>query len=625
MSIFDLYDDKPLGGDKSFRKITTEVLEYEHYKNDAEGEEIFKAPPKPLWVPYLICAISFTILLTQLLRLQIANGAFNRTLAEGNRVRVREVTASRGLIYDSKGVILAKNKASFNLEVYPLDLPKDRAKKEAVYQKLSQASQISEDEIKQRVTEKGFSTYDPIVLKENIDRDTAMILEVRTINLPGVVISKKPIREYNSVEGFSQIIGYVGKMSQNDLKENPTYKPFYEIGKDGLEFSYEKNLKGIPGILEVEVDSKGQQQRQLSLSEPFRIDANLEYILAQSLKNSVIANDSPGGSAVAINPQNGQILAMVSYPTFDNNLFSQSTSEEFQKLISDPSTPLFNRPVSGTYPSGSIVKPFVAAAGLQEGVITENTTINATGEIRVGNYVYPDWKVHGLVDVRKALAVSANVFFYAVAGGWDKISGLGIARLNDYLVKFGFGSKTGIDLPGEATGLVPDPAWKEKNKKEIWYLGNTYQLGIGQGDFLITPLQMATAYSAIANSGELLKPQIVAKISNKDGKVVYESQKSVIKKDFISGENLTVVREGMRQAVTIGSAKSLADLPVTVGAKTGTAQFGSEGKTHGWIAAFAPTANPEIVVIVLVEAGGEGYSSAGPVAKDVLYWYFTNK
>ncbi|MBM2820343.1 MAG: penicillin-binding protein 2, penicillin-binding protein 2, partial [Candidatus Berkelbacteria bacterium] len=293
--------------------------------------------------------------------------------------------------------------------------------------------------------------------------------------------------------------------------------------------------------------------------------------------------------------------------------------------LDDPSKPLFNRAISGTYPSGSIIKPVIAAAGLEDGTITASTTINDPGEIKVGNYTYPDWKSHGLVDVRKALAESCNVFFYSVAGGWDKIKGLGITKLDNYLKQFGFGEQTGIDIPGEARGIVPDPVWKEKVKKEMWYLGDTYHLGIGQGDFLITPLQMVNAVSAIANGGQLMKPQLVAKITDQDGNTIYETPKEIIRQGFINNDNVQIVREGMRQAVTTGSAQQLNDLPEMVAAKTGTAQFGNEDKTHAWMVSFAPYHNPEIAIIVLIEGGGEGYATAGPVTKQILNWYLANK
>ncbi|HLB95596.1 MAG TPA: penicillin-binding protein 2 [Patescibacteria group bacterium] len=633
MSIFDFYDDQFLPGDRMSRSLRQPVLEYEEFNQEATGGEIFKEKKKSLWLPYLGCLLVFGALIFQLLRLQISQGSFNRLLAEGNRIRAREIEPPRGMIYDAKGTILAKNKAAYNLEIYPLDFPKKTEEREEIFEKLSRTSQIPREEIRVKVKSRALSSYDPIVLKENLDRETAMILEYKTINLPGVVIQKKPIREYTSVFGLGPVVGYTSKMTDRDLKNYPNYKLSYILGREGLEAVYEKYLKGTPGILEVEVDSHGRQQRELSKTLPqpgnnlfLSLNAGLEDKMTNALQLAVEEADSPGGAMVALHPQTGQVLGLASVPTFDNNLFSsEDLDEEFQKLLNDPGKPLFNRAVSGTYPSGSTIKPVIAAAGLQEGVITENTTINAPGEIKVGNYTYPDWKVHGLTDVRKAIAESVNIFFYAVAGGWDKIRGLGIVKLKDYLLKFGFEERTGIDLPAEAKGLVPDPEWKEKTKKEIWYLGDTYHLGIGQGDFLVTPIQMATAAAAIANGGEVLKPQIVSKITDKDGKLIWEFKKEVKRSGIIDGANLQVIREGMRQAVTSGSAKRLGDLPVQAAAKTGTAQFGSEGKTHAWMIAFAPYANPEIVVATLIEDGGEGHATAGPVVQEVFSWYFSQQ
>lgn len=628
MSIFDNYSDKNLPGDKAIRKVKNLSLEHE-YQNDDDTDADSNNRPN-FWPLYTVAVIVAFVLIAQLLKLQITQGSFNRTLAEGNRIRNRDILAPRGIIYDSKGIPLVNNDASFCLVIYPQDLPKKEAELKNFFENVSEIIQTPADEIKNIVKEKGLNRADPIILKENIDRDTALLLEVKTVNTPGLVVEKRPIRNYINSAGLSAVLGYVGKVTENEMKNNPALKLSEPIGKDGLEKIYQDYLQGENGITEIEVDAHGRTQRIVSNKTPkpgktmvLNIDSKLQEYLTTRLQQELEASDVKAGAAVAINPQTGGILSMVSLPTYDNNIFSKNiTAEDYQNLINDANKPLFNRNVSGTYPSGSTIKPFVASAGLQEGVITENTTINDPGEIKVGSWSYPDWKTHGLVDVRKAIAESCNVFFYAVGGGWDKIPGLGVEKLRSYLDKFGFGQNTGIDLPNEASGLLPSPQWKEKTKHETWYLGDTYHMAIGQGDVLATPLQMAVATASVANGGELLKPFIVSQIKDGD-QIILENNKEVIRKDYISSDNIAVVRQGMRQAVTSGSASALGDLPVEVAAKTGTAQFGSEGKTHAWMIAFAPYDNPTIAIAVLVEGGGEGYATAGPVVKDTLNYLFT--
>jgi len=628
MSIFDQYE-KFLPGDGRQRKLKSFGSEYQYLPSDVN--EIESKPQKVFWPFYALCGLVFIILILQLLNLQISQGSFNRVLAEGNRIRIRQVTAPRGLIYDSNGKSLVINEASYCMEIYPLDLPKTEKERDGYYEKISQIIQIPTEEIKKEVKNKGFNQADPVVLKENMDRDTALLLEVKTINLPGVVIEKKPIRNYSMISGLSQILGYVGKVSDAELKDNTKYQMNELIGKDGLEKTYQDYLKGSDGINEIEVDAQGHAQRLLSNLPPspgdsltLSLNGGLEEEMARILQSELDVTNSSAGSAVAINPKTGGILGMVSLPSYNNNMFVKSvSSSDYEKLLNNPLKPMFNRSISGTYPSGSIIKPLVAAGALQEGNITANTTINDPGEIKVGNYTYPDWKAHGLVDVRKAIAQSCDIFFYSLGGGWDKIKGLGVAKLHDYLAKFGLGKTLGIDLPGEANGLVPSPEWKEKVKKESWYLGDTYHMSIGQGDVLVTPLQMVTAIASIANGGQLLKPYLVEKIKNSDGQIVKETQKTVLNKEFISPENIQIVREGMRQAVTSGSASQFNDLPFPVGAKTGTAQFGDQDKTHAWMVAFAPYDDPQIAIAVIVEGAGEGYAAAGPVVKDSLSWYFS--
>ena len=629
MSIFDQFDDKFLQGDRRRRKVN---VEQEEYKPPEENQLEIK-PKRPIWIFLALTLMVMGGLIGQLLNLQISQGSFNRYLAEGNRIRSREIPAPRGLIYDKGGNLLVNNDASFSLKIYPLDLPKSDKERQQFYDNLSSITKIPSDEIKNTIKEKGVSRADPIILKENIDRDTAMLMEVKTNNMPGVAIGKNPIRNYLTLPGLSQILGYVGQVTDEEMKNNSSLKMNQVIGKEGLERSYQDYLKGQDGISQIEVDSRGRAQRVLSNLPPLpgnnltlTLDKDLENYMASALGSGLAAADSRAGVAVAIDPKTGGILGIVSLPTYDNNVFAKGGSQEdYQKILTDQMKPMFNRAIAGAYPAGSTIKPLIASAGLQDGVITEKTTIDDPGEIKVGNYIYPDWKAHGLVDVRKALAVSCNVFFYSVGGGWDKIKGLGVNKLHDYLEKFGFGETLGIDLPSENPGLVPSPEWKEQIKKESWYLGDTYHMSIGQGDVLVTPLQMVTAIGSIANNGEVLKPYVVSKITDKDGKVVKISQKEAIRPKFIDSNNLQIVREGMRNCVTAsyGSCRSLNDLPVAVAAKTGTAQFGNEGKTHAWFVAFAPYSDPQIAIVIIVEGGGEGYAAAAPIAKDILNWYFT--
>jgi penicillin-binding protein 2 len=329
-------------------------------------------------------------------------------------------------------------------------------------------------------------------------------------------------------------------------------------------------------------------------------------------------------AAVAIDPRNGEVLAIVSLPSYDNNLFAKGISQEdYKALISDENKPMFNRAISGEYPPGSTFKPLVAAAALEEKTINSGTSVNCGGGIHVGSYNFPDWKTHGSTDVRKAIAESCDVFFYSVGGGWGDIPALGIDRIKKYADLFGLGKAGGLDIPGEAEGFIPDQSWKQKKLGERWYVGDDYHCAIGQGFDTATPLQIANMTATIANGGSVYRPHLVEKIVKPNG-TEQEIGSQVLNKNFISKSNMDIVREGMRETIasSSGSARQLADLKVAVAGKTGTAQYGTEGKTHGWFASFAPFDNPEIAMAVLVEGGGEGHSTAVPVTKEVYQWYF---
>ncbi len=628
MSIFDQFEQN-LPGDSHVRKVQLDKDEYELFPAE---EEIFDRDQRSFWWFYLVIVFVFLILSSQLLNLQITHGNFNRFLAEGNRIRTRFIPAPRGIVFDNTGKALVQNDASFALQLYPIDLPRAADEKQKFYENLSTVTQIPVSEIKDKVNQKGLTSSSAVILKENIDRDTALLLETKIIDLPGVVMAVEPIRHYSDIPGLSFVLGYTGKVTDQDIKNNrdATLGLNQEIGKDGLEKVYQDYLKGQDGITEIEVDSRGRSQRMLTSLPPqpgnnlvLGINADLESAISETMNHEIETTGAKAGAAVAVNPQTGEILALVSLPSYDNNAFAQGINgADYQKIIKNPDLPLFNRAVSGEYPSGSTIKPLVAAAGLQEKVITENTTLDCPAEIKVGSWTFPDWKYHGLTDVKKAIAESVNIYFYAIGGGWDKVQGIGPDKLKSYYVKFGLGARTGIDLPSEADGLVPDPAWKKKTKNEMWYLGDTYHMSIGQGDVLVTPLQMAMATAAVANGGTLLKPHLVSKITDKDGATIQTVSKQIVRANFIDASNMRIVRDGMRQTVTSGSGQALKDIAVPVAAKTGTAQFGDQDKTHAWMTAFAPYDNPQIAIAVILEGGGEGYATAGPVVKAAMETYF---
>jgi len=609
--------------------------EYQHQDETLEG--MSDLPEEKQSHNFIIYYSGFFLLvfllIFKLFNVQVVQSSFNEQLAEGNRIRPRIITAPRGVIYDSNGNWLARNIPSFALAATPSDLPRSQSDRDRVYQQTADIAQISKESVKKIAEENGLLSLDPVIIKGNLPREEALILEQKTADIPGVSVIKKAIREYSAIASIGNIIGYAGKVSEEDLENNQSLRVSDDIGKLGIEKVYDQELRGTPGVENVEVDSKGRIERVLAdkdYMEPkegenlvLNINAVLQNRVAEYLKQGIEASAVKSGTVVAMNPKTGGIISMVTIPYFDNNLFAKGISNEvYQQLVNDPDKPLFNRSANGTYPPGSIIKPLIASAALQEGTINENTAFDTPAEIAIGEYIFPDWKDHGYTDVRRAIAESNNIFFYSLGGGYENIKGLGPEKIKNYLSSFGLGQETGIDLSSEASGLIPDPEWKKRVKNESWYLGDTYHESIGQGDLLVTPIQMLTALSAIANGGKLLEPHLIKSIGLADEEGTSKIEPKLIREGFISNHNIEIVRQGMRMAVTEGSARSLSTLPFTVAGKTGTAQFFNNQKTHAWFECFAPYEDPEIALVVLVEGGGAGNEIAVPIAENVLKAYF---
>lgn len=568
--------------------------------------------------------------------LDLAKGATYRQQAEGNRLRIAAVPSERGVIYDRNGTLLVRNVPDFTLTITPADVPRETKAREQLIVQVAEAVGLTPVDVEKSLRNYPANLASPVPIKEHLDYEQALKLDIQSGRMTGVALAAgtkreillKPEGATEPIMSLSHVIGYEGRINEAEYSrlKSSGYLPTDAIGKAGVEAFYEQELRGTYGKKQIEVDAFGREQKILAADEPVQgkdltltIDAKLQAAAETALKNSAARNGFGRGSVVAMDPRNGEILALVSWPSYDANLFARGISnKEYQALLQDANQPLFPRAVSGAFPPGSTIKTIVAAAALAEGVVSPSTTVLSTGGIHFGAWFFPDWKAggHGTTNVTKAIAESVNTFFYAVGGGWDRIEGLGIERLASWYRKFNIGTKLGIDLPGEAAGFVPDSAWKERVKDEVWYIGDTYHVAIGQGDMTSTPLQVAAWTSVFANGGDIVRPHVVKQV--RSDKTIEKHAPEAIAKEVVSKDVVDVVRHGMRQTVLAGSAQGLKTSFVEIAGKTGTAQWSSNKPTHAWFAGFAPYENPEIVVVVLVEAGGESSRASAPVARDII-------
>ena len=540
-------------------------------------------------------------LLFETFQLQVIEGKNFTQLAEKNKFIIRQIQAERGVIYDKNMEQLVFNKSTFDL--------------------------VCDGEF-----------------VKNLSHQELILFESGITEYPNCQVINNVVREYKDGEVFAHVLGYTGKIKSEELSSAPElYSISDYVGRTGVENYYEEYLRKNPGKLRIERDALGEKisEEIVSLPESGKslvlwLDADLQRKLETELEKKYKEIGAKGGVAIAMDPKTGGILALVSLPSFDNNLFQKGADPaSLQSLLDDPQklNPLFNRAISGKYLTGSTIKPLIAASALQEQIISPQKQIYSPGFIEVPHqynpeivYRFEDWTVHGWVDMRKAIAQSCNVYFYTIGGGYGDQKGLGPTKIKEYLELFGWTAKTGIDLPGEATGFVPDVEWKRKTLGEGWWDGDTYYLSIGQEYLQISPLEVVNAFTAIANGGKLMEPKVVKEIIDSNKNMLEEIEPSIIREDFISPENLQVVKEGMRQAVTgfnspQASAVVLNSLPVSSAAKTGTAELGND-RYHNWVTVFAPYEDPQIVLTIMIENVKGVQAAVLPVAKDILEWYF---
>jgi len=583
------------------------------------------------------------------------------SLAQQNKFINSNLTAERGIIYDCNLIPLVENEASFNLWVKKSDLPQ-----EGIDDILAQIAPIINKSVASLKEQIDQSSQNDLLVEKNLNHQQLVLLSTLESETPGFKIEKSILRRYQATRGLSHILGYLGKISQNEVEslEKNNYEFSDSVGKEGVEKSYEDILKEKKGIVKLERTAQGKIISQQIVQYPssgqgliLAIDSKLQKKSEEALKAILQKSGAQKGAVVILDSSNGEILTSVSWPSFDNNLFAQGISQaDFKRLIEDKNKPLLNRVIAGLYPSGSTIKPTMAVAALEEGIVSETTSLYCPVKLCVkhqfddGADCYPDNAYHGTTDIKKAIAESVNPFFFMVGGGYTapsvssiyydprlpkKFEGLGALKIAEYLTKFGFGQKTNVDLSGEAEGRVPTPEWKEKYFKtallQKWYLGDTYNLSIGQGNFLTTPLQLAAALLPIANNGKMFQPKLGKEILLTSGEK-QEIPPVLIKENFISDTTLRIVRQGMRQTVTsgAGSAHYLNDLPIPVAAKTGTAQiYPNKEIYHNWISVFSPygqssiaNKKPPIVMVVLIEEVPGQQRTAQDVAKSILQWYY---
>ncbi len=565
--------------------------------------------------------------------MQFVKGKEYSSLAESNRLRLMPLWPRRGIVRDRQGIVLADNTPRFQVTLVPRELPIVSDELLLVVGQAARLLGVSVHDIEALASATGTARDEASLLADQVPYEQAMAFAVAMPQLPGFRLEVRPKRRYplsKEIPSLSHVLGYVGKLSAEEYQDRRAegYQHVDEIGKGGIERFYEQSLRGTVGERVREVDARGHWKaaiREVAARDGqdvrLSLDSELQRRAEQALRDELAAAHKSQGAVIALDPRDGSVLAAVSWPAFNNNLFSGSVSSTvYRTLLENTEQPLFPRAWAGTYPSGSTVKIVISAAALAEQIITPHTTVLSVGGIRVGPWFFPDWKPggHGPTDVRRAIAWSVNTFFYYIGGGYESFVGLGSERLGTWMRRFGLGEKSGVDLTAEASGFVPSQAWKQATKGERWFVGDTYNLSIGQGDLLVTPLQVAGYTATIANGGALLKPHVLQSFIDVGNGQEAALPVSVRAQGFVDPGALQVVREGMRAAVTYGSARSLNTLSFPLAGKTGTAQAGGRKQTHAWFTGFAPYEQPEIVVVVLLEEGGEGSSTAVPVAREVL-------
>ncbi len=605
--------------------------------------------PRPHWSARLVAlglaaVLAMSVLAIKLAEMQVSEGASLAALARANSVHRIVLEAERGIIYDRHGTALVQNAPAWSLEVTPATLPATTSARSVELAEIAQLAGIHEDDLAVAIL--NADPYGAVRVGPDLTEMQQLSISERLPALPGVTIKRHAVRTYLQPTILGHVIGYVGQIDEVEIRtlKNRGYQPDELVGKVGIEAGLESRLRGVDGWADVVVDARGQVIRTLAMQAPtpgdsvyLTIDLNLELKTASALAAGLQRDHKTAGASVVMDPRTGEVLAMVSIPGYDTNLFTHGISTaNYTRLTTDPNRPLLNRAIAGQYAPGSTFKMVTATAGLQEGQIRPNTLLACPSYLSYGGWVYHNWASYnlGYMNVSKALAVSCDTFFYQVAAR------VGDVTLAKYARAFGFGSAKKIEMPGVEPGLVPDRIWKQlscgvpdlNSDMCRWTLGDTVTFGIGQSALLTTPLNQAVYVAAIANGGKVLQPTLVHLIVDASGHDVLTQQLIVTNTVPVSASNLAAVREGMREEINWPYHMNYwfrhAGVPADGGGKTGTAQWGGSGldlPTHAWFVFFAPFASPDIAMSIFVERGELSEVEAAPIGVDIMKYFGTHR
>ena len=570
-----------------------------------------------------VVAVAFVGLLGQLWYLQVLEGGKLQELSDKNRIRIRPVAAPRGILFDRNGLALVDNRPAFTLSLIPREM-EDRG---TVLARLSVLLKIPLRELEEGLERVPPDSIRPVRMRRGLSLEEVTRVEELKLELPGVVIEVEPQRVYPTSTFAAHLLGYVREVSDEQMKQG-RYRRGDMIGQSGLERLLDEYLRGRDGGERIEVDALGRQVQVMRREEPnpgaqviTTVDRRIQEVAERAMAGK-------SGAVVVLDPRNGDILALTSSPAFSLDRFTGNLDrEEWAKLVRDPLTPLMNRALQSQYAPGSIFKVIVAAAGLQEGSLTPMDRTYCNGQFHLGQWTFKDWKEggHGHVDTRSALIHSCNIFFYQAG---LKVGPEAIAR---YAQAFGLGAATGVDLVGEKPGLVPFRTGKRRADGRPWQAGDTVNMSIGQGQLLVTPIQVARMMAAVANGGILWQPRLVQRVERVNGSIAYATSTKMIGHVDLSPVVFAFLQHALSGVVNEGGTGAAARIPgIEVAGKTGTAQSvaksdSAKGQDHAWFASFAPAHDPEVVVVVLVERGGKGGQVAAPIARQIYQAIFLEK